>query len=272
MHEKILITWDFTQLSEFALDAAIKLATKTNDIIKLLHILEKEDLRLEKEKLLKSVAEEVNSKYDRRIETLIETGSIFSTINEVAQRENANMVIMGTHGIKGIQKFTGSWALKVIEGSKVPFLVVQDQVSDNKNLRIVLPLDFKLENKEKLRWAYYFSKHYNCKIYLFSKYYKDKSLKQKLNANLLASKIFLQKNKIKFEINEAPAKGKFVENTIKFAGSLSADIILVTTNRNLNMATYVLGLPEQELIANSAKIPVLVVNPSISLTSKFTPY
>jgi len=38
----------------------------------------------------------------------------------------ALMVVMGTHGIKGMQKLMGSWALKVITSSKVPFIAVQD--------------------------------------------------------------------------------------------------------------------------------------------------
>ncbi len=46
---------------------------------------------------------------------------------EHIERNHALMVIMGTHGIKGLQKYTGSWALKVIIGSSVPFLVIQDK-------------------------------------------------------------------------------------------------------------------------------------------------
>jgi len=179
---------------------------------------------------------------------------------------------MGTRGIKGLQKFTGSWALKVIEGSKVPFLVVQDKVTNNKDLRIVMPFDFKKENKEKLTWVNYFVKHYKSKIYIFSKKYKDSSLVNKLNSNITVAKAFFKKENINFELIETSSSSKFEEEIIRFSGSVTADIIVLTTTRIINKAAYILGLPEQHLIANNAKIPVLVVNPSIKTNSKFTPY
>ncbi len=268
----IIVTWDFTKLSEYALDAALKISMKTEDDIKLLHVLAKESELTEKKQLLKSVAEEISEKQTKKIDYIVEKGSIFNTITEVVERENANLVVMGTHGIRGMQKLTGSWALKVIEGSKVPFLVVQDKVSDNKALRIVVPMDFKSENKEKLKWAHYFAKHYKSKIFIYSKFYKDKGLKQKLNSNIRVAKQFFAQEGINYELVEAPPKGGFEENIILYSSSISADIIVVTTTRTITKASYVLGLPEQYLIANNAKIPVLVINPSIKMSSKFTPY
>ena len=64
---------------------------------------------------------------------------IFSTIGEVATEIDANLVIMGTHGIRGMQKLTGSWALKVIVGSKAPFLVVQGPPESDQLHDIVFP-------------------------------------------------------------------------------------------------------------------------------------
>ena len=73
---------------------------------------------------------------------------------------------MGTHGLKGLQKFTGSWALKVITGSKAPFVVVQDKPLNSDIHKVVLPLDFKLEERQKLVWVQFVAKAYKCKFYL----------------------------------------------------------------------------------------------------------
>jgi len=272
MKNSIIVTWDFTILSEYALDAAIKLSEKTNDKIQLIHIIDKDSEKTAKEKLLKSVCKEVSEKYQKDIQYIVQKGTIFQTINHITEKENASLVVMGTRGIKGLQKFTGSWALKVIEGSKVPFLVVQDKVTNNKDLRIVMPFDFKKENKEKLTWVNYFVKHYKSKIYIFSKKYKDSSLVNKLNSNITVAKAFFKKENINFELIETSSSSKFEEEIIRFSGSVTADIIVLTTTRIINKAAYILGLPEQHLIANNAKIPVLVVNPSIKTNSKFTPY
>ena len=57
-------------------------------------------------------------------------GEIFTTIADVAEELNASLIFLGTHGKVGMQKLTGSWALKVIIKSKVPFIVVQDPPPD----------------------------------------------------------------------------------------------------------------------------------------------
>jgi hypothetical protein len=46
-----------------------------------------------------------------------------------------------------------------------------------------------------------------------------------------------------------------------FAQEINADLILIMTTKGINMTDHVLGVPEQEIIANSARIPVMAVNP-----------
>ena len=53
MKNSIVVTWDFTILSEYALDAAIKLSEKTNDKILLIHIIDRSSEKTAKEKILK---------------------------------------------------------------------------------------------------------------------------------------------------------------------------------------------------------------------------
>ena len=60
---------------------------------------------------------------------------------------------MGTHGIRGLQKLTGSWALKVIVRTKVPFVVVQEFPKSNNYQKVVFPVDYKRESKEKIKWS-----------------------------------------------------------------------------------------------------------------------
>ena len=41
------------------------------------------------------------------------------------KKKSASAIIMGTHGAKGMQKLFGSFAMKVIISTSVPFMVVQ---------------------------------------------------------------------------------------------------------------------------------------------------
>jgi hypothetical protein len=171
------------------------------------------------------------------------------------------MVIMGTHGIRGIQKFTGSYALRVLVGSKVPFIIVQDRPRTEEKLsNIVFPIDFRGENKEKLYWAIYLGKYFNSKVHLFKYPVNDTALQKKININLNFCIRFLIQNSLDYEIHTAP-NGDFGKETIKFAQELNADLILIVTTKNINFLDFIFGTREQYIIANSARIPVMVVNP-----------
>jgi len=169
--------------------------------------------------------------------------------------------------MKGMQKLTGSWALKVIIKSKVPFIVVQDPPPDQgKYHNIVFPVDFRKENKEKIKMAIYMGKYFDSKIHILVTSTVDKNLAKKTKINLaFAVKYFIQNN-IEYEVHEL-SKGKDAERTIEFAQKTNADLILIITTKNITFADYALGASEQQIIANSSRIPVCCVNPKVSFAS-----
>jgi nucleotide-binding universal stress UspA family protein len=262
--KKIIVPWDFSDVAYYALEHAERIARSLDKQIELLHIVAKEDLMEEKEAELNKVAELAFTKYSIKPTVKILCGSIFTTISNYASDTRANMVIMGTHGIKGLQKLTGSYALKVLLGSKVPFIVVQDRPrTDEKLSNIVFPIDFRGENKEKLYWAIYLGKYFNSKVHLFKYPITDPSLQKKVNINLNFAVRFLIQNSLDYEIHTAP-KGEFGKETMKFAQEINADLILIVTSKNVNFIDFIFGSREQYIIANSARIPVMVVNPRSS--------
>ena len=82
-----------------------------------------------------------------------------------------------------------------------------------------------------------------------------------MNTNLNFAIKFLIQNNLEYHITEAPKKHSFYEETIAYAQQISADLILITTTKHLYFGDYLLGAPEQQLIANNARIPVMCVNP-----------
>ena len=261
----ILVTWDYTDLSKAALLHALRIGRLVDNDIRLVHVLDPEESKLPvskvEEKLSKHV-EELGIKHNYSLQGIVLKGTIFKTISEYANDSDAQMVIMGTHGIKGVQKFTGSWALRVLVGSSVPFLVIQDKPQSNDRFdTIVFPIDFKAENKEKLQWAIYLGKYFNSKVYLFKAPVSDKGLLKKVNVNLTFAVKFLIQNNLDYEIHTGQKASRFARETLEFAEERKADLILITTTKNINIADYVLGAQEQAIIANSSKIPVMCVNP-----------
>lgn len=264
MHS-ILVPYDFTEVAFHAASHAVNLSKVLNTNITLLYIVKKESEIPEAENNLKAEAQKVFDKFSVKPEVLVREGSIFHDINIVSEELESALVIMGTHGMKGLQKLTGSWALKVIVGSRVPFLVVQEAPPKNDYTKIVFPVNFKSENKEKLRWAEFMSRFFKTKVFLFSSTSRDGGVDGRTKANVVFCKNFLEEKNIDYELVLSKHKAAFSQETIDFAKDNEADLIIIMTTRDIAFHDYVLGAQEQYMIANSAKVPVMVINPRTDL-------
>ena len=266
----IVVPWDFTPVAEHALAHAVKIGRMVNNDICLLHIVDKGIKAAEekdKKTKLQKIVEENSAKYNAVITWHISKGSIFKEIAEFANDKEASVVVMGTHGMKGMQKLTGSWALKVIVKSKVPFIVVQEPPADQERYHnIVFPIDFRAENKEKMKMAIFMGKYFDSKVHLIVAEAVDPSLAKKTKINLNFGIKYLIQNNIAYEVNEIP-KGDFAQQTLDYAINIKADLILIVTTKNITFADYIVGASEQYMIANSSKIPVCCVNPRTSFAN-----
>jgi nucleotide-binding universal stress UspA family protein len=262
----LLVPWDFTSVSDNALQHALRIAKYVNNEVRLIHIIDDNSkagqMKEEAEGKLDLLVKEVKEKHGIKPSYVILEGSIFNTISKYASSNDVQMVIMGTHGVKGMQKLTGSWALKVMLGSKVPFLIVQDKPTDKKRFTdIVFPIDFKAESREKLYWAIYLGKYFSSKIHLFKPPTSDQAFLKGINTNLNFAIKFLKQNDIEYEIHTAKKASNFPKEIITLSEEIEADLILIMTTKNVTIGDFVLGVPEQYVITNSAKLPVMCVNP-----------
>jgi nucleotide-binding universal stress UspA family protein len=267
-NKTILVTWDFTKVSENAFLHALKMARNVEQNIRLLHVVkEDKDLKTAEERIRKDVSR-LSSEHNLTVESVILKGSIFKQISEYAmENEEASIIVMGTHGMKGSQKYFGSYALRVIIGSPTPFVVVQ-QPPENMNgfSNIVFPIDFKSENKEKLQWAIFMGKYFSARVHLFKSPITDKSLAKKVNINLNFAIRFLIQNNLDYEIHTSRKKGSFNKEMMNFAKEVKSDMVLITTTKHITMLDYLFGAPEQYIMANPYNIPIMVVNPKASFS------
>ncbi len=261
----IIIPWDYSEPAGFALNHSTNMAKVLGCKVILLHIVKKmSDIENAKKKL-----EEIVVQYEKesglKPEFIVKAGSIFTDINKIIDEQNAFFAVMGTHGIKGMQKFTGSWALKVIVGSAAPFIVVQDEPKSDSFNKIVFPVDFKFSEKEKLIWAEFIYRHFKSKFYLCYIDSSDQYFKKKIIANMTIAKKFLTEKGVEYDIVKLEGKS-ISDEAINYAEEIKADLIMITTTKNISFHDYVLGASEQKMIANDKKIPVMTINPRKDLT------
>jgi len=266
----ILVPTDFTDIAGYAIEHAVKFSKILKKEITLLHIIKKDGEFQEAELKLKAEAKSVLDKFGVKVHTLIREGSIFHTIGEVANELEAELIIMGTHGMHGLQKITGSWALKVTVKSKAPVIIVQGPPKNEELRRLVFPLDFKKENKEKIGWACFIARRFNSKILVFKSKFKDRSFIRNIMINFRFTEKYFKNNDVDYEVFIAEPKVNFAHQTIEFARKVDADMILIMTTKAISVTDYILGASEQYIIANDYKIPVMCVNPRPTYVGGFS--
>ena len=278
---KILVPVDFTDISDAAIQHAILLAKNVNAEIDLLHVIQKsfvfigkksnyEDQIIEAGTMnkLQELANRITEEEKIETDILAVQGNIYNTITAIASEICANFVIMGTHGVKGIQHITGSNALKIIYHSPVPFLLTQskgplDGLYDN----IVFPLDSQQESIQKTDWAIYFAKKFNSKINILTPTESDSYLSKRVKNNLAYVKGKLDKNNVSFSINVSTRDSAFLADEVnKYAEEVNANLILIMIYPSRGAGEFFITPTQQKIISNPAEIPVFCVNPGALFT------
>jgi nucleotide-binding universal stress UspA family protein len=261
LERPIIVPWDFSQVAENAFQHAVNISKALNREILLLHIVPDARHADSKKGEMEASAAKLGKEYGKTPHVEVVGGSIFNAIGETAKELKAEMVIMGTHGIKGAQKLFGSRALKVVVSSRIPFFIVQDKPSKEKIDTILLPIDFKRENKEKANWIYYLARNFGSKFIILKSKAKDKGFRKKILSNIKYIESVLKGHDVAYEIVTTDGKQSFKKEIVSFAKSHNADLILVMATRDIRWVDYMLGAPEQYLIANPEGLPVMCMNP-----------
>jgi nucleotide-binding universal stress UspA family protein len=261
-----LVPTDFTAVGECAVNHAVCMAKAVNGEIALLHVIAKEKERTTAKEKLDKIASEITASTKIPVKTIVKDGNIFDDIGGVAETLGAKLIFMGTHGVKGIQHIKGSYAVKVITNSTVPFVVVQERNERNGYKKIVLPMDLSKESKQKLDLTIRMANYFKSKVYIFSQREDDQFLKNAIDRNAAYARNEMKKNGIEYEWTTAQEKKDFVKQLNKFSASVDADLIAIVNSHERGVHELLHGTSEREIIGKEAQIPVMCVNPSYGNT------
>ena len=261
---KILVPTDFTKVADVAMNHAMKLAGHTGAQVYLLHVVPKQAEAEEARKKLEVEqwrAQNWNEAVP--VHKLVRVGSIFEDIGDAAAEIDADLIMMGTHGMRGMQFLTGSRALRVITSSAVPFIVVQERaIKEGGYDSIVVPLDLHKETRQKLTLVADMAKTFDSKVHLITPKEDDEFLHKQLLNHIKFANNYLDERGIAHDaIIAEEDSGDFVKAVVKHAVQVDADLITIMNLAQGNIFG-VLGVPyEQEIITNEAQIPVMCMNP-----------
>ncbi len=260
--QPIVIPTDFTHVVERAIEHAVMIARQLNNTLLFLHVVESEKDKADSDAKLKEIAERTQAFSGIACSYLTDVGSYFTQIGKVATDRKASYVVMGTHGIKGIQKFIGSYALRVITNSESPFIVVQEKDAPESYKNLVLGIDFEKEDKQKIVWAIKIAQTFNSKVHIVVAYESDEFSRNKVEKNVGWAKNYLDQHEVEYTLHEldknAAGLGKEV---IRYAVRNNIDLIIAMTTLEKGLSEYLFGPEEQYVIANEPMIPVMCFNP-----------
>src|SRR5690606_18717654 len=197
------------------------------------------------------------------VHKLVRVGSIFDDIGDAASEIGANLIVMGTHGMRGMQFLTGSRALRVITSSSVPFIVGRARpIKEGGYDSLVGPFDVHKGTRQKLTRVADRATHVNSEVHLITPKEDDEFLHKQLQNHIRSATQYLDERGIQHDATIADEDSSdFVTAVVKHAVAVDADLITIMNLAQGNIFG-VLGVPyEQELITNEAQIPVMCMNP-----------
>lgn len=266
----VLVPTDFTPVGQNAIDHGVVAAEVLNFKLVILHVINREtraNLGKENpgkavEEKLKSIANVIKSRSKIQVEHIYREGSIFEVISDVANEIKANVMVLGTHGKKGIQHITGSYAMKVITESPVPVIVVQKRRPNPNGFgKIVFPISLYTEARQQVFYAIVNSVLFNSEIMIYRQKSTDPADIAKLNIITGQIEEEFQKNDVRYSLSQADHTRNFTSQLLDYAVSNSADMIMMMTDSNLESPNFDTSSWSEKMIYNVAQIPVFCINP-----------
>ncbi|WP_370098020.1 universal stress protein [Xanthomarina gelatinilytica] len=271
---KIIVPIDFSEHSEYALEAAVKLAKGNDAEIIALHMLEMSDSVLtstDSEQQQKAVfflklAEKRFNEFldkpylkDANVTPLVKHFKVFSEVNDVAKDQGADLIVMGSHGTSGLSEiFVGSNTEKVVRHSEVPVLVLKHKFNKDHLKDVVFASDFSTESVAVYQKAKTLFQDFKAKLHLLhvnlpsDRFRSTNEIDQTVSNFLMKAEGNLDKlSQINFVSDYTVEKG-----VLNFANKIGADLIAVATHGRTGIAHFFEGSISED-IANHAVLPVM---------------
>ena len=271
---RILVPVDFTPASTNAVNHAIAVGKARDSELHLLHIVAKKNEFGEARERLNAFATDLLKDFDGPTNTTVRIGNLFDDIDDVSVEMDANLVIMGTHGLKGMQFITGGRALKIVRECSVPFIITQSRpIRESGYDDIVVPLDLHQDTKQKLAVVAEMATYFKGRVHIFSPAESDEFLGNQLRRNVEFASDYFEERGIEYttKISDHDS-GAFVKDVVRFAASIEADLISIMNFHEKSLMGILGTSYEQQIITNEAEIPVLVLNPFETRIIRQTPF
>lgn len=277
LKKTIIVPTDFSDCSAAAYSYAALLAEKMDAMIYLLHVLDipspspssngKRETRMdthfmmEMMRLTHSRMSKVrSSKIFNGLEVteVIEVGSVPAMILQAVKKYKADMIVMGTHGVSGIQeKFIGTNAEKIVRSVEIPVLSVKHAVKNPRLDTILFATDFSKEADTVFPVVSNLAALFKARLVL-TKVITPVNFETTADTEKQMDKFRVANKAYSFASGAYYANSK-EEGIRRSADSLGADMIALGTHGRNGIAHFFRGSIAEDVVSHTS-LPVLTVN------------
>lgn len=272
--KKILVPVDFSDYSEYALEAAVKIAQKQNAQVIALHMMGVSEAIINKNNPKEAFEALYYSKLVEKkfiefldkdflegisIEQAVCKYSHFTEINDQAKKYGADLIVMGSHGSSGISEiFVGSNTEKVVRTSEIPVVVIKSKFKNFEFKNIIFACDFDEDSRMAYENAIQLFQELNAQVHLLHVNLPNEKFRSTTQIEEKA-KLFLKMvdpadtdtfDKVTF-INDYSVE----DGVFSFSEKIDADAISIATHGRRGLAHFFFGSVGEDL-ANHSDIPV----------------
>lgn len=253
-----LVPCDFSDKFQSALRLGIDLAVYNKGSVMTIHIVSKKSDKIEAKQKMKKVLAVLKDEERQLVEYRVLVGDIYDDIAKAAEVLNVALIVMGTHGAKGMQKLMGSHALKLVNSTSSPFMITQGNKYIDKMKNIVFPFSHEKESVQIATFTAGIAKQFGSKVHLIGYHDKDKLIESKMKSNLMLLNNYFKEQKVDFVVADIDKSQDFEKELLAYATKIDADLFAAT----FFSSSLIKGMSGflQFLIENESSIPVLTVN------------
>ena len=300
----ILVPVDFSDHSKDAVKAALRLKDDFGAALTLLHVFDVTELlgmgwtvygealegeavqRMEEDsnRALDEFVKELEINQDD-IDLIVARGKPFIEIIQIAKREKSDLIVMGTHGRKGIELvLMGSNAEKVVRKAPCSVMTLRHEKGKSPQpfpaKKILVPTDFSLTSERAMTMAVEVAAKYNSKIVLlhvFSDFKVEDALQWTSYINTPKTEIEMREEIIKrsydelesfmakFPVGDVKIEPRVVEDhphkgILSVAEDDDIDLVVMGTHGRTGVSHLLMGSTAEKVVRTNS-CPVLTVKP-----------
>lgn len=257
-----IVPYDFTPVSEKALAYALHLGKHVETEIKVVHLAKSKAKGMTKVKLLDDLIAKTKAPTGVEITKLVKVGDIFSDFGKIAKEEKAQLIIMGTHGMKGMQWLFGSFAMKVLQSAECPFLMVQKSTKIKEIEHISVPIDLTKESMQIVSIAGDMAKIMGSDITVLAEKQTDQILNTRIKNRLRIVQKEYDDSEVKAKIHFVKQRGNYQKKIVKHAKENNIGLIALAFHSESLFPQF--DTFAQKIITNKPALPVLIVNSKLA--------